>query len=320
MINLRAHLPQLAGLAAFALLFIAAAARYSGQNFLSAGAIVNLLADQAVLGVIAAGVTVVIISGGIDLSVGAVMGTSSILTAVLITRHGWPALPAMGATWLAGAAFGALMGATIEKSRLPAFIVTLAGMFIARGGGFLISLEPVTIDAPSHKALTAISIPIGPAEIRLGPVVLLLVVVGLLAMLRFTVLGRWVYALGGSEEACRLANVPILKVRTAIYATSGFCAALAGSLLTLYLASGNQAEGVGLELDAIAATVIGGTLLTGGAGSVLGTLVGTLVIGLIAVSVTSYEGLSAGLVRVVTGGLLLGFVVLSRFMGGRRVG
>jgi simple sugar transport system permease protein len=134
-------------------------------------------------------------------------------------------------------------------------------------------------------------------------------------VLRRTAFGRNVYAIGGESDASRLLGLPVARTRVAVYAISGFCAALSGFLLTVYLSSGSHIEGVGLELDAIAAVVVGGTLLTGGVGSVFGTLLGVLIIGIVVEVITTYEGgFSSGFSRVATGGLLLVFVLIQRIM------
>jgi ribose/xylose/arabinose/galactoside ABC-type transport system permease subunit len=306
---LRKHITILAAVVVYLALYAAASVRYDG--FFSVPVFVNFLGNNAVLGVVAVGMTFVILSGGIDLSVGAVMSFSSVVIGVLIMEHQWHPLAAMAMALAGGAALGALMGAIIHATGIKPFIITLAGMFFARGLAFLIHLESIAISDPRHTAL---------AIIRLGPVpvtalVLLVFVVAGWYIAVFTRFGRNVYALGGGEEAALLMGLPVRRTKIAVYALSGFCAAAAGAVLTMYLSSGNHLEGVGMELDAIAAVVIGGTLLAGGIGSVLGTLVGVLMLGLILTSITTYEGtLSSGMTRVVIGLLLLVFVLLQKLL------
>jgi simple sugar transport system permease protein len=277
----------------------------------------NLIQNNAFLGIAAVGMTFVILSGGIDLSVGAVMSLSSVLTAVLITERGWPAAAAMAASVALGTAFGALMGGAIHVAGLRPFIVTLAGMFLARGLGYLVHLESIGIDDAGHARLAVWGVRLGAAFVPVTAIVFLSVVVVGAYVAAMTPFGRNVYALGGSEEAARLMGVAVGRTRIGVYALSGFCAALAGVVLTLHLSSGSHIEGVGLELDAIAAVVIGGTLLRGGVGSVFGTLVGVLMLGLILTVITTYEGgLSSGLTKVAVGLLLLAFVLLQRWLGG----
>jgi simple sugar transport system permease protein len=306
---LRKHITILAAVVVYLALYAAASVRYDG--FFSVPVFVNFLGNNAVLGIVAVGMTFVILSGGIDLSVGAVMSFSSVIIGVLIMEHQWHPLAAMAMALAGGTALGALMGAIIHATGIKPFIITLAGMFFARGLAFLIHLESIAISDPRHTAL---------AIIRLGPVpvtalVLLMFVIAGWYVAVFTRFGRNVYALGGSEEAALLMGLPVRRTKIAVYALSGFCAAAAGAVLTLYLSSGNHLEGVGMELDAIAAVVIGGTLLAGGIGSVLGTLVGVLMLGLILTSITTYEGtLSSGMTRVVIGLLLLVFVLLQKLL------
>jgi simple sugar transport system permease protein len=306
---LRKHITILAAVVVYLALYVAASLRYDG--FLSVPVFVNFLGNNAVLGIVAVGMTFVILSGGIDLSVGAVMSFSSVAIGVLIMEHGWHPLAAMAMALAGGTALGALMGALIHATGIKPFIITLAGMFFARGLAFLVHLESIAISDPRHTAL---------AIFRAGPLpatalaLLVFVAVGWYAAV-FTRFGRNVYALGGGEEAALLMGLPVGRTKIAVYALSSFCAAAAGAVLTLYLSSGNHLEGVGMELDAIAAVVIGGTLLSGGIGSVLGTLVGVLMLGLILTAITTYEGtLSSGTTRVVIGLLLLVFVLLQKLL------
>lgn len=305
----RKHITVLAALAVYLALYALASARYDG--FFSLPVFINFLGDNAVVGIVAVGMTFVILSGGIDLSVGAVMSFSSVVIAVLIMEHEWHPAAAMVMAIAGGAALGALMGAIIHGTGIKPFIVTLAGMFFARGLGFLIHLESIAISDARHTAM---------AIFRLGPLpgtaVCLLAFVALgwyVAM--YTRFGRNVYALGGGEEAALLMGLPVGRAKIGVYAVSGMCSAAAGAVLTLYLSSGNHLEGVGMELDAIAAVVIGGTLLSGGVGSVMGTLVGVLMLGLIRTAITTYEGTaSSGMTRVIIGLLLLVFVILQKLL------
>jgi simple sugar transport system permease protein len=306
---LRQHITVFASIAVYIALYAVASWRYDG--FLSMPVFVNFLSNNAVLGIVAVGMTFVILAGGIDLSVGAVMSFSSIVIGVLITDHHWHPLAAMAMALAAGTALGALMGAIIHATGIKPFIVTLAGMFFARGLGFLIHLESIAIADPRHIKL---------AMLRYGPLpvtaIVLLVFVALgWYVAVFTRFGRNVYALGGGEEAAALMGLPVKRTKIGVYAVSGFCSAAAGAVLTLHLSSGNHLEGVGMELDAIAAVVVGGTLLAGGVGSVFGTLVGVLMLGLILTSITTYEGtLSSGMTRVAIGILLLAFVLLQKLL------
>jgi ribose/xylose/arabinose/galactoside ABC-type transport system permease subunit len=312
---LRKHITVAAGVLAYVLLYAIAAARYDG--FLSLPVFINFLSNNAVLGIVAVGMTFVILSGGIDLSVGAVMSFSSVLIGVLIMDHHWNVFAAIGAAVLCGTLLGAVMGAVIHSTGIKPFIVTLAGMFFVRGLAFIIHLESIAISDPRHTSLSLIRLGTLPLT---GILLLTFVLVGWYVAV-FTPFGRNVYALGGGEEASLLMGLPVKRTKIGVYAVSGFCASFAGAALTFYLSSGSHLEGVGMELDAIATVVIGGTLLAGGVGSVFGTLIGVLMLGLILTSITTYEGMtSSGMTRVAIGGLLLIFVLLQKLLMRRVVG
>jgi len=312
----RRHRPLLASLLVFIFLYAAASIRYYEDGFFSWQVFLNFLVDNSFLGIIAVGMTFVILSGGIDLSVGAAMSLSSIVVGVLIMDHDWPPQLAMPAALALGTLLGAGMGCVIHFAGVKPFIVTLAGMFLARGLGFLIHLESIGIDHPQHLNLQMLAIPLaGGHVLPITAVIFLVVVLAGAYVARYTAFGRAVYAIGGNEEAALLMGLPIGRTKVAIYALSGFCAALAGIVLTLDTSSGSHIEGIALELDAIAAVVIGGTLLTGGVGSVFGTVIGVLIIGIVVTVITTYEGVfSSGLTKVAIGGLLLLFVLLQRVL------
>lgn len=312
----RRHRSLLASLLVLAGLYAVAAVRYHDEGFFTLQVFINFLVDNAFLGIVAVGMTFVILSGGIDLSVGAVMSLSSVAVSVLIMNYHWPPLLAMPAALVLGMLLGAGMGCVIHFAGIKPFIVTLAGMFFARGLGFLIHLESIGIDHPQHLQFQMAYIPLpGGHLLPVTAIAFLLVVLAGAYVARYTPFGRAVYALGGNEEAALLMGLPIGRTRIAVYALSGSCAALGGVILTLYLSSGSHIEGIGLELDAIAAVVIGGTLLTGGVGSVFGTLIGVLIIGIVLNVITTYEGgFSSGLTKVAIGTLLLVFVLLQRVL------
>lgn len=309
------HRPLLAGILALIALYAAAGLRYHDRGFLSPRVPINLLGDNAILGIVAVGMTLVILSGGIDLSVGAAMALASIITAVLLMEHRWAAPAAMLAAVAATTTLGLLSGLTITLTGVPPFIVTLAAMFFARGLAYVIRLEPIAIDDPTHAAIASWHLPLGDlGRLPLAACAFLCAVLVAAYIARYTHFGRATYAVGGAEEAARLMGLPVARTKVLVYGFSGFCAGIAGVALSMYLSGGSHVEGVGLELDAIAAVVIGGTLLTGGVGSVFGTLIGTLMIGVILTAI-SYEGtFSSGLTRLVVAGLLLAFVILQRVL------
>ncbi len=177
---------------------------------------------------------------------------------------------------------------------------------------------PVPLSAPGQGGRGGLAWGFGGGPpvgtLRVGAIVLLVLVLVTAYGGRFTRTGRSVYALGGSEEAALLMGLPVPRTRVLVYAFIGLCSALAGIVFSLQLSSSGQMDGVGMELDAIAAVVIGGALLSGGSGGVLGSFVGTLIIGLILTIVTYEGGLGAGMIRVLIGGLLLAFVLLQKLL------
>ncbi|WP_395623288.1 galactofuranose ABC transporter, permease protein YjfF [Sphingomonas daechungensis] len=281
---------------------------------LSTRVIGNLLTDNAFLGMLAIGMTVVIISGGIDLSVGSVLAFSAVLLSVLITKGGVD--PALAFVFVlgAGTAFGALQGVAVHVLRAPAFIVTLAGMFLARGACFLLTEDSIPISSPTYQRLTDVGLPLGGgARLSFSAIILLAAVLFTAVLLRRTRFGANVYALGGDRRAAELMGVPAGATTASIYAYSGFMAAAGGILYSLYTQSGYPLAGVGLELDAIAATIIGGTLLAGGYGSVWGTALGVLILGLIQLYITLQGTLSSWVAKIATGALLLFFIAAQKF-------
>ena len=311
--------PRYIPLAATALVMVClyAAGCMAYANFSSLRVLVNLFGDNAFVGVAAVGSTFVILSGGIDLSVGSVIAFTGILVAALI-GHGFHPFAAMGLALALGAAFGAGMGWLIHVFELPPFLVTLGGMFLMRGLGFSVNAESLAIRAPFYThTIRALAIPIAPRVfIPFTATCLAAVVVVATGVAVYTRFGRNVHALGSSETSARLMGVPIGATKIGIYALAGFLSALGGCVATFYMQSGNPASFVGLELDAIAAVVIGGTLLTGGVGFVPGTLMGVLILGLIQTLITFQGNLNTWWTRIAVGFLLLLFILLQKTIGG----
>jgi ribose/xylose/arabinose/galactoside ABC-type transport system permease subunit len=304
------RLPLLTTGAVLVGLFAIAAMRYEG--FFSGGVLGNLLTDNATLGITAVGLTLVIFSGGIDLSVGAVVGFTSILTATLL-HHGWSPWVACPLALAIGTGLGAGMGAFIHFFRQPAFLITLAGMFLMRGLAYWITTESLPVDHPLFVQLAQFSFSIGESFNLPTTAMTLLGALALGAVLaHWTRFGRNLLAIGGSEQSAVLMGLPVAAAKVGAYAFSGFCAALAGLVATIDGVSGNPRFGVGLELDAIAVVVIGGTLLTGGRGNMLGTVLGLLIFGTIK-SALVFASLSSHWTRIVVGALLLAFILLQRF-------
>ena len=281
--------------------------------FFSAQVFLNLLIDNAFLCIVGVGMTFVILSGGIDLSVGAVIALTTMVSAALVEHHGWSAAEAIPLVLAMGTAFGATMGWLIARFRLQPFIVTLAGMFLARGLCYLISIDSISISDAGYTAISQARIPLGgEASITIGAL-LALAMVGIgMFMAHGTAFGRAVYAIGGSEASALLMGLPVARTTVLVYTFSGFCSALAGVVFTFYMLSGYGLHAVGLELDAIAAVVIGGTLLSGGVGYVAGTLFGVLILGIIQTLISFDGSLSSWWTKIVIGALLFVFCLLQR--------
>jgi simple sugar transport system permease protein len=290
-------------------------AAYPG--FLSLQVGFNLLIDNAFLLVIAIGMGFVILSGGIDLSVGAVLALSTMLTAWLLQSAHWPPGLVIASVLLLGALFGAAMGMIIHLFKLQPFIVTLAGMFLARGLCYLISIESITIDQPFFVTVSQTQIPFLGGFLSPGAIIALVALLLAVWLAHFTSFGRAVYAVGGNEQSAAMMGLNVGATRVGVYALSGLCAALGGVLFSFYMLSGYGLHGQGIELDAIAAVVIGGTLLTGGYGYIAGALSGVLVLGAIQTLIAFDGTLSSWWTRIVIGGLLFVFCVVQRVLGGR---
>lgn len=284
---------------------------------LSTRVVFNLLTDNAFLGVVAVGMTFVIISGGIDLSVGSVIGFTTVFLALAIERYGLPPFAAFALVLAICAAFGAAMGAVIHGLEMPPFIVTLAGMFLARGASFLLSTESIAIDAAPYTTLSdhAIRLP-GGGRLTVVAMMMLAVFVAGGLLLHFTRFGATVYALGGSRSATALMGVRVGRTTVSIYMLSSLLAGLSGIVFSLYTSSGHSLAGTGVELDTIAAVVIGGTLLTGGQGFMFGTFIGVLIQGLIVTYITFDGTLSSWWTKIATGFLLFAFIAFQQSMVG----
>ena len=275
----------------------------------------NFLTDNAFLGITAVGMTFVILSGGIDLSVGAVIGFTGVLIAVLISWAGWHPLPAFALALAIAAVFGGVMGLAIHYLQVPAFIVTLAGMFLARGGASVITQDSVPVNHEFYDWISELIIRL-PGGGRLSFIGLLMVATFVLGALlaHRTKFGSYVYALGGNSVSASLMGVPVARTTIGVYMLSSVLAALAGIVFSLYTSAGYPLAAVGVELDAISAVVIGGTLLTGGYGFVLGTFIGVMLLGLVQTYIIFDGTLSSWWTKIVIGALLFLFIVLQRLI------
>jgi ribose/xylose/arabinose/galactoside ABC-type transport system permease subunit len=298
----------LVGLVAVALIFGA----LIGPQFFRA-ANLELMARQTVIVCVAAlGMTMVIVSGGIDLSVGSVVALSTVVTALILNRHADPAAAAVGAV-AAGALCGAANGLLVTQLRVVPFIVTLGTMLLVRGAAKGLADER-RIEAPltwlnnllrTVRDGSGLLLPTG-----IWITIALAVVVAL--TLRYTRFGRHLFAIGSSERTARLCGVRINRTKVAVYAIAGACAALAGVMEFSKLSVGDPTVAVGLELDVIAAVIIGGGSLSGGKGSVVGTIAGAAIMAVIQIG-CSQQGLPNWVQQIVTGSIIVGAVALDRW-------
>ncbi len=292
-------------------------------RILQAATLSNLLINNAHVIVLAVGLTFVILTGGIDLSVGAIVAVSSV-AGVILANAGWDPWVVMVLMILIGTASGVVSGVLIQFFDVQPFIATLAMMFLGRGLASILSTVPERLDdeSPLRSLATNMKVVDGPKvnDVVTTPGVLIALVVVAVAffVLHRTRLGRTVYATGGSEQAAALMGLPVRRTKLAVYVISGTLAGLASVIYTARLGSAQNITGIGWELDAIAATVIGGTLLTGGVGFVLGSVVGALVLGLMNVLITRDGGIPPEATTIITGGILLVFVLLQRAVMARR--
>jgi len=269
------------------LLALMAAFALASPNFLQTPNILAILQATSVNGVLAVAATMVIITGGIDLSVGTLMTFCAVIAGVLLTYWGLPLPVGIVGAILAGTASGLVSGTIIAKLKVPPFIATLGMMLILKGLSLVLSgTKPIYFNATpgfSEISLGSLIGRIVPAVPLPNGVLVLFAVAGIIAfVLSRTALGRYTFALGSNEEAVRLSGVNVDRWKIAIYALAGGVCGVAGLLIASRLNSAQPALGQGYELDAIAAVVIGGTSLSGGRGTVLGTLIGALIISVLA--------------------------------------
>lgn len=277
-------------------------------HFLTASNLLNVAQQTVVNAIVAVGLTYVILSAGIDLSVGSVLALAGVVLGLALGA-GWPLPLAIAACVLTGAVCGMLNGVLVAFGRLPPFIATLGMMSIARGAALLVTDgRPVSgFDASFRWLATGelLGVPV--------PVWCMLAVYAVAhVVLHRTRFGRYVFAIGGNEEATLLSGVPVARCKVGIYALGGSLAAGASVLLTARLNSAQPIAGLNYELDAIAATVIGGTSLLGGQGSVVGTLVGALIMGVLRNGL-NLLGVSSFVQQVVIGAVIIAAVLLDTF-------
>ncbi|MFC5411088.1 ABC transporter permease [Larkinella bovis] len=275
-------------------------------RFLTVSNLMIIVTQVSINALLAFGVTFVIITGGIDLSIGSTVAVTGVVAAMFAHPDTYPVIVPVLAGLAAGLLLGAFNGLVITKSNVPPFIVTLGTMTIGRGLALILSKgRPISNLSDSFNF-------IGGGQV-LGiptPIIILLVFFVICSvLLRKTVLGRYMYAVGGNEQAAKASGIQLNKVKMVVYTLCGGLAALAGILLTSRITTGQPNAGAGFELDAIAAAIIGGTSTSGGTGTMTGTLIGALLIGVISngldlMNVTSYYQ------QVVMGIIIIGAVVL----------
>lgn len=281
------------------------------KGFLKPQVFCNLFIDNAALIVATIGVTFVLLIGGIDISIGSVVALTCMTTAQLLANT---QLGAVAVTLIAlgiGLLFGLVQGWLIAEFDMQPFIVTLAGQFFARGLTAIISRETIDITNPTYTAIASARIYIMPkAFISVGVVIALVTLVVATLALKYSRFGRNIYALGGSEQSAQLMGLPTKRTKIAAYTVAGFCSALAGVIYSLIMLSGYPLHAVGMEMDAIASSVIGGTLMSGGVAFLPGTIFGVLIQGIIQTFITFQGTLSAWWTRIIIALLLCAFIVM----------
>jgi simple sugar transport system permease protein len=311
------YLPVAITIGLFALVFAGGSIEY-GDAFFSLQTFLNLFVDNAFLLVVAIGMTFVIVSGGIDLSVGSVIALTTMVSASLVEHHGWSPGAVIALVLVMGAAIGLLQGFLIQYFGIQPFIVTLAGLFLWRGLCYLISIDSISIANPFYGAVAQLRIPLPfGTSVTVNVVLALVMLVVAVYLAHFTRFGRTVYAIGGNEQSALLMGLPVGRTKLLIYTFSGFCSSLAGVIFTFYMLSGYGLHAQGMELDTIAVTVMGGTLLTGGSGYVVGTLIGVLTYGTIYTIINFNGELSSWWGKIVIGLLIFVFCVLQTALQAR---
>lgn len=308
----------------FIIAYIVGGIQYGSSGFLTLRTFFSIFTDNAFLGISAIGMTFVIISGGIDLSVGAVAALSTMILAYGSEKLQINMLLCVLLALTMGVVFGLFMGILIQIFEVPPFIATLAGMFMARGLCFVISIESITIKNEWFKSIGNWRIPVRDflnfkkpnliAPINIGVFIFLAILILGIILLHSTKFGRNVYAIGGNEQSAKLMGLPVKRTRILIYVLNGFCSALAGIVYALALYSGYGRHLIGMELDVISATVIGGTILSGGIGYPLGSLFGVMTQAIILKFINFSGTLSSGWTKISVGVLLFVFIVMQRFV------
>lgn len=293
-----------------------------GHGFLNPQQFFNIFNNNAYLIIIACGLTIVMISGGIDISVGGQIALITMSTVVLLENNHCSVGAALFVSLGIGLAFGVVQGFLVSYLKIQPFIVTLAGMFLAKGLTTIIHVQPLTVT--SNEAFLKvkdfyINLPgIGsyarngtfiPSYLEIGAVIAILAVVLLWAFLKWTRLGRNFYAIGGNSESALMLGINVQRTRFLAYVLCGLLAGIAGFVYLLHTGAGNASNADGAEMEAIAASIIGGTLLSGGVGNIIGTLFGVMSLKTINLIVIA-AGLTKPWWQKITTGLMLCFFIL----------
>ena len=284
-------------------------------RFGSISTILNLFNDNAYLIVVAVGMTFVLLTGGIDISVASTLAFTGVFSAFLLEK-GWSAGIVIPLVLLIGVIVGYLQGYVIHTYNIAPFLVTLAGQFLMRGMCAVVSTVsiPITNEFYKNAALKKISTVLASGarpKLYYYVFVALFVVLAAWYVLKFTRFGRAVYAVGSNEQSAQYMGLDVKRVKIGVYAINGFCAALGGILFSFYTLAGYSLQNMGLELDAISSAVIGGTLLTGGVGTVIGSMIGVLIQGIIQTIVT-YQNLNTWWTKVTIAAILCFFILIQR--------
>jgi len=257
------------------LLILVTVLSFMSPYFLTIPNLLNVVRQVSIIAIISFGMTMVILTGGIDLSVGSMLAFSGAVTAGMIVNSGLNVFVAILIGLAAGTALGLFNGIAVAKAKLPAFIVTLAMMTVARGFTLIYTNgRPISGFDETFRFFGAGYLGRIPVPVLIMFILLFVIYI----LLKKTPLGRYIYAIGGNEKATKLSGINTDRIKIAVYALNGFLAAVSGIILTSRLNSAQPMAGEGYELDAIAAVVLGGTSLSGGSGGVVGTIIGALII------------------------------------------
>jgi simple sugar transport system permease protein len=265
--------------------------------------------------------TFVLIIGGIDISVGSVIALICMASASLLENYQLNAFAVILLMLLLGATFGFVQGILIQYFKIQPFIVTLAGLLFARGMTAVINIDTINITNPVYVSISNSRIHLfGNAFITPSVIIALVVLAVGIYIAHFTKFGRAVYAIGGNEQSAILMGLPVARIKILVYTLSGVCSAIAGIVFSFYMLSGYTLHGQGMEMDAIASAVIGGTSLTGGVGYIFGTLFGVLINGVIQTLIMFQGTLSSWWTKIAIAVLLCIFIVLQSLITSRKKG